>query len=130
MNSSLFVATARPMLAVGRLLGDSFKMRKVACDWLKVGSRRSRDPLSGTRMPLCTSRTNRLAAGRWPASRSHSHDKHTIGQLLHTMHSPPCHNILSSCHAHSPPLLPSSAGGTWKPASLTASTWRRDMAQC
>jgi len=85
----------RPTLAVGRLLGDSLKMCKVAYDWLKVGSRRSRDPLSGSRMPLCTSRTNRLAASRRPASRSHSCDKHTIGQLLHTMHSPPCHNALS-----------------------------------
>ena len=98
---------------------------------LPVGqSRRSRDRLSGSRMALWASRTNRLATGRRPASRSRSRDKHTRGQLLHTMHSPPCHNVLSSCHAHSPPLLPSSAEGTWKPTSLTASTWRREMAQC
>jgi len=95
-----------------------------------VWSRRSRHPLSGSRMSLCASRTNCLAAGRRPASRSRSRDKHTRGQLLHIMHSPPCHNVLSSCHAHSPPLLPSSAEGTWKPARLTASTWRREMAQC
>jgi len=107
-------------------------------------SRRSRDRLSGSRMALWASRTNRLATGRRPASRSRSRDKHTRGQLLHTMHSPPCHKVLSSCHAHSPPLLPSSAEGTaanalygvidlsctWKPTSLTASTWRREMAQC
>jgi len=110
VNSSLFVAAAGPTLAVDRLLGDSFKTRKVACDWLKVGSIRSRGPLSGSRMPLCESRTNRLAAGRRPASRSRSRDQH--------MHSPPCRNVRSSCHAHSPPLLPSSAEGTL--ASLPA----------
>jgi len=43
-------------------------------------------------------------AGRRPASRSRSRGKHTRGQLLHTMHSPPCRNVLSSCHSHSPPL--------------------------
>jgi len=70
-------------------------------------SRRSRDRLSGSRKALWASRTNRLAAGRRPALRSRSRSKHTRGQLLHTMHSPPCHNVLSSCHAHAPPLLPS-----------------------
>jgi len=64
--------------------------------------RKSRLTLS--RMALWASRTNRLTAGRRPASRSRSRNKHTRGQLLHTMRSPPCHNVLSSCHAHSPPL--------------------------
>jgi len=81
-------------------------------------------------MPLSASWTNRLAAGRRPASRSRIRDKHTICQLHHTMHSTPCHNLLSSGHAHLPPPLPSSAEATWQPASLTASTWRRKMAQC
>jgi len=55
--------------------------------------------LTGSRTALRASRTNRLAAGRRPASRSRSCGSHTRGQLLHTMHSPPCHNVLSSCHA-------------------------------
>jgi len=33
----VFIAVARPTLSVDRLLGDSFKTRKVACDGLKVG---------------------------------------------------------------------------------------------
>jgi len=90
-------------------------------------SRQSRNRLSVSRMALWASPTNGLTTGRRPASRSRGRDKHTRGQLLHAMHSPPCHNVLSTCHAHSPPLLPSSAE---EPASLTASTWRREMAQC
>jgi len=37
VNSSLFVAAARPTLSVDRLLGHSFKTPKVPCDCLKVG---------------------------------------------------------------------------------------------
>jgi len=37
VNSSLFVAAARPTLSVDRQLGHSFKMPKVPCDCLKVG---------------------------------------------------------------------------------------------
>jgi len=92
-------------------------------------SKRSRDRLSGSRTALLASRTNRLAAGRRPASRSRSRGNHTRGQLRHTMHSPPCPNVLRS-HAHSPPLLLLSAEATCKPASLAASTARCQMAQC
>ena len=62
----MFIAAARPTLSVDRLLGHSFKTRKVPCDCLKVG----RDEvetyrvLSGSRTALCASRTNGLAADR------------------------------------------------------------------
>ena len=93
--------------------------------------RRSRDRLSGSRTTLWVSRTNRLAAGRRPASRSRSRGNHTRGQLRHTVHSPPCHNVLSSCHAHSCPFcLLGRRVPHAKPASVSASTWRREMVQC
>jgi len=91
-------------------------------------SRRSRDGLSGSRMALSTSRTNRLAAGRRPASRSRSRSNHTRGQLRHTVHSLPCPNVLRS-DDHSPPLLLPSAEATCKPASLAVSTARRQMTE-
>jgi len=118
VNSSLFVAAARPTLSVDRQLDHSFKTPKVPCDCLKVG------------LDFVSTDFQAVAWHFGPASRSRSRDKHTTGPLLHTMHSPLCHNVLSSCHAHSPPLLPFAAEGTWKPASITASTWRREMAQC
>jgi len=34
VNSSVFVAAARPTLSVDRQLGHSFKTHKVPCDWL------------------------------------------------------------------------------------------------
>jgi len=37
VNWSVFVAAARRTLSVDRLLGCSFKTRKVACDCSKVG---------------------------------------------------------------------------------------------
>jgi len=48
VNSSLFVAAARPTLAVDRQLDHSFKTLKVPCDWLKVG----RDKATPTPRPL------------------------------------------------------------------------------
>jgi len=45
-------------------------------------SKRSRDRLSGSCMALWASRTNGLAAGRRPASRSRGRDKHTKGQFI------------------------------------------------
>jgi len=35
---------------------------------------------------------------------SQPRQSHTRGQLRHTVHSPPCLNLLSSCHAHSGPF--------------------------
>ena len=37
-------------------------------------------------------------------SRSRSSDKHARGQLRHTMKSPPCLDLFSSCHAHCGPF--------------------------
>jgi len=73
-------------------------------------SRRSRDRLSGSRTALWASRTNGLAAGPRPASRSGRRGNHTRGQLRHTVDSSPCLNVLSSCHAHPHPFAFLSAG--------------------
>jgi len=103
MNSSLFVAAARPTLSVDRQLGHSFKTPKVPRDCLKVG----RDELETDFQAVAWRfgrRESPSCRGRRLASRSRSRGKHTIGQLLHTMHSPPCHNLVSSCHAHSLPF--------------------------
>ena len=76
--------------------------------------------LTGSHTALWASRTNRLAAGRRPVSRSCSRGNHTRGQLRYTVHSPPCPNVLRS-HAHSPTILLFSAETPCKPvASLPA----------
>jgi len=93
------------------------------------GSRRSRDRLSGSRMPLYASRTNSLAAGRRTASVAQLQQTHDRS-LTSAVNSPPCPKVLRSSHAHSPSLLLSSADATWKPASLAASMPRREITQC
>jgi len=83
------------------------------------GSRLRLDPLSGSRMPLCASRTNGLAATRRTASVAQLQQTHD-SSVTSVLHSPSCPKILRSSYAHSPPLLLSSPGSrlAWLPATL------------
>ena len=117
MNASLFVAAARPTLAVDRLVGRSFKTPKVPCDYLKV----CRDKVETDFQAVARhfGRRKRLPACRRTASWSRRRDKLTRGQLRHTTQSPPWHNVLSSCHAHFRPFcllerrVPPGSGLAW-----------------
>jgi len=85
----------------------------------ETGSRRSRYPLSGSRMPRFASWTNSLAAARRTASVAQLQQTHD-SSLTSAVHPPPCPKVFRSSHAHSPPLLLSSA---------EAVTTCREMAQ-
>jgi len=89
-------------------------------------SRRSRDRLSGSRKALWASRTNRLAAGRRPASRSRSRGNHTR-EVSYAIQSIRRRALTYLVATPTPaPFAFLSAG--YLPASMSGSMWRREMA--
>ena len=72
----MFIAVARPTLSVDRLLGHSFKTRKVPCDCLKVGRDEAETYFQEVAWHfICASRT--IDGQR----RSHNCDKHDSDHL-------------------------------------------------
>jgi len=108
-----------------------FKTPKSAVRLPVSWSRRSRDLLSGSRTALWASRSNGLAAGRRPASRSRSRANHTkeVSYAIQCIRR----RVLIYLLVVTPTPAPFaflSAGTTCKPASVRGSTWRREIAQC
>jgi len=83
VNSSLFVAAAIPTPAVDLQLRPF--VQDAHCTAVGVVNEWPELPVDDRR-------------------RYRSRDKHARGQLRHTMHWPPCLDLLSSCHAHCGPF--------------------------